>query len=61
MADNARVPRLVLRGIAAVLLATQGVVHLWLWRDGYAAIPRVRTRDMKKPPGERGFRAPGRI
>lgn len=41
MADNARVPRLVLRGIAAVLLATQGVVHLWLWRDGYAAIPMI--------------------
>lgn len=41
MTDDARFPRFVLRGIGAVLLATQGVVHLWLWRDGYAAIPTI--------------------
>lgn len=41
MAHDPRLPRVVLRGIGAVLLATQGVVHLWLWRDGYAAIPVI--------------------
>lgn len=41
MTDDPRLPRFVLRGIAAVLLAAQGFVHLWLWRDGYAAIPTI--------------------
>lgn len=41
MADDPRLPRVVLRGIGAVLLATQGFVHLWLWRDGYAEIPVI--------------------
>lgn len=41
MADDPRLPRLILRAIGAVLLATQGLVHLWLWRDGYAAIPVI--------------------
>ncbi|MEX0658213.1 MAG: hypothetical protein WD080_03685 [Egibacteraceae bacterium] len=41
MTDDPRLPRVVLRGIGAVLLATQGVVHLWLWRDGYAEIPVI--------------------
>lgn len=38
MTAHARSPRLVLRAIAALLLATQGVVHLWLWLDGFAEI-----------------------
>lgn len=41
MTAQPRLPRLVLRGIAAVLLATQGVVHLWLWLDGFAGIPVI--------------------
>lgn len=41
MADDPRLPRFVLRSIGAVLLATQGFVHLWLWRDGYAEIPVI--------------------
>lgn len=41
MTDDPRLPRFVLRGIAAVLLATQGSVHLWLWVDGYAGIPVI--------------------
>lgn len=38
MTTPPRLPRLVLRAIAALLLATQGVVHLWLWLDGFAGI-----------------------
>lgn len=41
MTDRPRLPRLVLRAIAALLLATQGVVHLWLWLDGFAGIPVI--------------------
>lgn len=41
MADAPRLPRLVMRGIGALLLATQGSVHLSLWRDGYAEIPVI--------------------
>lgn len=41
MADDPRLPRLVLRSIGALLLATQGSVHLALWRDGYAEIPVI--------------------
>lgn len=41
MTDDPRLPRFLLRGIAAVLLATQGSVHLLLWVDGYAAIPVI--------------------
>lgn len=41
MTAQPRLPRLVLRGIAAVLLAAQGVVHLWLWLDGFAGIPVI--------------------
>lgn len=38
MTTHPRLPRLVLRAIAALLLAAQGVVHLWLWLDGFAGI-----------------------
>lgn len=41
MADDPRLHRLVLRGIGALLLATQGSIHLSLWRDGYAEIPVI--------------------
>lgn len=41
MADDPRLPRLVLRGICALFLAIQGSVHLSLWRDGYADIPVI--------------------
>lgn len=41
MTDYPRAPRLVLRGLAAVLLATQGVVHLQLWTDGFRELPVV--------------------
>lgn len=41
MTDDPRTPRLVLRGIAAVLLATQGVVHLQLWFDGFRGLPVI--------------------
>lgn len=38
------VPRLsmfVLRAVGAVLLATQGVVHLRLWADGYRSVATI--------------------
>lgn len=41
MTARPRFPRLVLRAIAALLLATQGVVHLWLWLDGFSGIPVI--------------------
>lgn len=34
-------PMFVLRAVAAVLLATQGVVHLRLWFDGYRSITTI--------------------
>lgn len=36
-----RMPMLVLRALGAVLLATQGVIHLRLWSDGYRSIPAI--------------------
>lgn len=33
--------RVVLRGLGAVLLATQGAVHLRLWFDGFSGIPVI--------------------
>lgn len=33
--------RVVLRGLAAVLLVTQGLVHLWQWLDGFSAVPVI--------------------
>ncbi len=36
-----RMPMLVLRALGATLLATQGVIHLRLWADGYRSIPWI--------------------
>lgn len=36
-----RLPQFVLRAIGAVLLATQGFVHLRLWVDGYRSIDTI--------------------
>lgn len=36
-----RMPMLVLRALGAVLLSTQGVIHLRLWSDGYRSIPTI--------------------
>lgn len=36
-----RLPQFILRAIGAVLLATQGAVHLRLWFDGYRSIPTI--------------------
>lgn len=41
MTVRPRLPRLVLRAIAALLLAIQGVVHLGLWLGGFSGIPVV--------------------
>lgn len=38
MADDAALPRYLLRGIAALLLVVQGAVHLRLWDGGYRSI-----------------------
>jgi hypothetical protein len=36
-----RSPRLVLRGLGAVLLAIQALVHLRLWSQGFSGIPVI--------------------
>lgn len=36
-----RLPVFVLRAVGAVLLATQGLVHLRLWVDGYRSIDTI--------------------
>ncbi|MEX1165134.1 MAG: hypothetical protein WEB03_16305 [Nitriliruptor sp.] len=40
-ASPPRLPRLVLRALCAVLLATQGVVHLRPWASGFSAVPVI--------------------
>lgn len=36
-----QMPRVVLRGLAAVLLATQGYLHLRQWSEGFSGVPVI--------------------
>lgn len=42
MPDTPRkLPRVILRGLAAVLLATQGYLHLRQWSEGFSGVPVI--------------------